>query len=91
MNVYLSSLAAGVSRYQNPALAELLLSIADENSVNRESLRQYALDLASSKEGELKVMESEAQRCLSIIVKQPPAKVPARPKPPTPTVLKDRP
>jgi hypothetical protein len=73
LNIYLGSLASGVRRYQNPALADLLLAIADENAANRENLRQYALDLATSKEGELKVMESEAQRCLGIIVKQPPA------------------
>ncbi|MBI2688945.1 MAG: hypothetical protein HYX27_21800 [Acidobacteria bacterium] len=79
LNIYLGSLASGVRRYQNPALADLLLGVADENSANRESLKQYALDLAASKEGELKVMETEAQRCLGIIVKQPPA--PARPKP----------
>jgi len=87
LNTYLGSLAAGVRRYQNPALADLLLGIADENSANHESLKQYALDLASSKEGELKVMESEAQRCLGIIVKQPPA-IPAKPKPVAPP--KDR-
>ncbi|MFN0101603.1 MAG: hypothetical protein ACKV2U_05865 [Bryobacteraceae bacterium] len=78
LNIYLSSFAAGVRRYQNPALADILVGVADENSANRESLKQYALDLASSKEGELKVMESEAQRCLGIIVKQPPG----RPRPP---------
>jgi hypothetical protein len=80
LHIYIGSLASGVRRYQNPALADLMLGVADENAANRESLKQYALDLASSKEGEFKVMESEAQRCLSIIVKQaPPA---ARPKPP---------
>ena len=87
LNTFLGSLASGVRRYQNPALADLLLGIADENSANHESLKQYALDLAASKEGELKVMESEAQRCLAIVVKQPPA-IPARPKPVAPA--KDR-
>lgn len=89
LQVFLGSLASGVRRYQNPALADLVMGVADENSANRESLRQYALDLATSKEGELKVMESEAQRCLSIIVKQPPpvqAVVPrSRPSPTKPT------
>jgi hypothetical protein len=80
LNIYLGSLASGVRRYQNPALADLLLGVADENSANRESLKQYAIDLAASKEGELKVMEAEAQRCLSIIVNQPP--------PPQPRVVK---
>lgn len=73
LNVYLGSLATGVRKYQNPALGDILVSVADENSANRESLKQYVADLASSKEGELKVMEKEAQRCLEIIVKQPPA------------------
>jgi len=81
LNVYLGSLASGVRRYQNPALADLLMGVADENAANRESLKQYALDLAASKEGEMKVMETEAQRCLSIIVKQPP---PAKPRPAAP-------
>lgn len=92
LNTYLGSLASGVRRYQNPALADLLLGVADENAANRESLKQYALDLASSKEGELRVMESEAQRCLGILVKQPPPPAPrpaARPKPAA--ALKDRP
>ena len=45
LNVYLGSLASGVRRYQNPALADLLLGVADENAANRESLKQYTLDL----------------------------------------------
>jgi hypothetical protein len=92
LNVYLGSLASGVRRYQNPALADLLLGVADENSANRESLKQYALDLATTKEGELRVMESEAQRCLGIIVKQPPPPRPvAKPKPAAvPAPVKDR-
>jgi hypothetical protein len=76
LNTYLGSLAAGIRKYQNPALADILLGAAGENSANRENLKQYALDLASTKEGELKVMESEAQRCLSTIVKQAPAAAP---------------
>jgi len=83
LNVLLGSLASGVRRYQNPALADLMLAVGDENATNREALKQYALDLASTKEGELKVMETEAQRCLSIIVNQPPPaklRTPAVPK-----------
>jgi len=85
INTYLGSLAAGIRKYHNPALADLLLGAAGENSANRESLKQYALDLASSKEGELKVMESEAQRCLSTIVKQAPAPAPQPATPPKST------
>ena len=57
----------------------------DTPQANRESLKQYALDLAATKEGELKVMENEAQRCLSIIVKQPPPAKPRAPAPPKST------
>jgi hypothetical protein len=77
VNTYLGSLAAGVRRYQNPALADLLMGVADENGSNRESLKQYILDLTTTKEGEFRVMETEAQRCLGMIVKTAP---PSRPK-----------
>jgi hypothetical protein len=69
----LGSLAAGVRRYQNPAIADLLLGIAGENSANREFLEQYMKDLAAAHESELKVMDTEAQRCRSVLSKQPPA------------------
>lgn len=82
LNLYLASLATGVRRYQNPALADLLMGVADENAANRESLRQYAVDLAATKESEMKVMESEAQRCLGIIVKQAPNIPPSTPRSP---------
>lgn len=68
----LGSLAAGVRRYQNPAIADLLMGIANENSANRDFLQQYMKDLAASHESELKIMDSEAQRCRSILSKQPP-------------------
>lgn len=77
VNNYLSSLASGVRRYQNPALADLLMGVADENGANRESLKQYILDLTTTKEGEFRVMETEAQRCLGMIVQKAP---PSRPK-----------
>ncbi|HEU0123830.1 MAG TPA: hypothetical protein VFQ91_25080 [Bryobacteraceae bacterium] len=80
LNTYLGSFASGVRRYQNPAIADLLLGVADENSSNREHLKQYILELAAARESEFKVMESEAQRCLSVIVKQPPATPAPRPK-----------
>lgn len=81
LNQLTGSLASGVRRYHNPAMADLLLGVADENSANHISLKQYVVDLASTKEGELKVMEAEAQRCLGIIVKEAP---PVRSKPPSP-------
>jgi hypothetical protein len=79
MEQLLGSLAAGVRRYQNPAIADLLMGIANENAANRDFLEQYLKDLAAARESELQVMDTEAQRCRSILSKQPPpaAKRPA--------------
>lgn len=79
LHTMLVSLAAGVRKYQNPALADLLLGVADENASNREQLRQYAIDLAATKEAELKTMDETAQRCLSQVVRQaPPSRTTSR-------------
>lgn len=71
MEQLLGSLAAGVRRYQNPAIADLLMGIANENAANRDFLEQYLKDLAAARESELQVMDTEAQRCRSILSKQP--------------------
>ena len=70
----LSSLEEGVRKYQNPALADLLRGTMTEEAVHRERLRQYIVQLAATKEQELKVMNEEAQRCRTQISRQPPAK-----------------
>ena len=82
MEQMLGSLAAGVRRYQNPAIADLLMGIANENAANRDFLEQYMKDLAATHESELQVMDTEAQRCRSILSKQPPPfrRPPAPPK-----------
>jgi len=74
----LRSLSAGVRRYQNAALADLLDSLFTEGAASREKLRQYLLDLAADKEQALKIMDQEAQRCRGWLVRQPPAKSPAQ-------------
>ncbi len=86
MEQMLGSLAAGVRRYQNPAIADLLMGIANENSANRDFLEQYMKDLAATHESELQVMDTEAQRCRSILSKQPP---PATKRPAAPKEAKD--
>jgi polyhydroxyalkanoate synthesis regulator phasin len=70
----LSSLAAGVRKYQNPALADLLESMVAEGAANRERLRQYVADLAADQEQAFKVADQEAQRCRALLSRQPPAK-----------------
>lgn len=89
MQGYLGSLAAGVRKYQNPALADLVMGVSDENANNRETLKQYILELAVASEAEFNVMDNEAQRCRDMLVRQPPARPAAKPKP-TPA-KKDRP
>lgn len=82
MQGYLGSLAAGVRKYQNPARADLLMGVSDENANNRETLKQYILELAVASEAEFSVMDNEAQRCRDMLVRQPPARpAPAKPKP----------
>jgi hypothetical protein len=67
----LSSVFEGIRKYQNPALADLLQGVVNENSVNRDHLRQYIQDLAVQKEQEFEVADKEAQRCRGTIARQP--------------------
>lgn len=74
LQALLDSLEAGIRRYQNPALADLLRGVVSEGAGSRERLRQYVLDLAAIKEQECKVADQEAQRCRLILSRQPPKK-----------------
>jgi hypothetical protein len=67
----LGSLIEGIRRYQNPALADLVQGVVDENSANRDKLRQYVQDLAGQKEQEFAVADREAQRCRATLMRQP--------------------
>ena len=67
----LSSVAEGIRKYQNPALADLMQSVVAENNSNADKLRQYIQDLAMQKEQEFQIADREAQRCREILVKQP--------------------
>jgi hypothetical protein len=68
----LGSVIEGTRKYQNPAIADLMQAIADENDQNRDHLKQYVLDLAADKEHELQVMDAEAQRCRASLSNQKP-------------------
>jgi len=78
----LNSLTEGVRRYQNPALADLLQGIIGESGAAESRLREYLVELVSTKEDELRIADSEAQRCRGMLIRQPGAR-PAerRPKP----------
>ena len=71
METTLGSLIEGIRKYQNPSLADLVQSVVNENSSNRDKLRQYIQDLATQKEQEFVVADREAQRCRGTILKQP--------------------
>jgi hypothetical protein len=67
----LNSLADGVRNYQNPAVGDLLVGVLEENSSNRDNLRQYITDLAKQKEQEFQIVDKEAQRCRGVLSRQP--------------------
>ena len=73
LNTTLGSLIEGVRKYQNPALADLVQGVVNENSANRDKLRQYIQDLAAQKEQEFLVADREAQRCRATLLRQPAA------------------
>lgn len=75
----LDGLLGAVRRYQNPALADLIESVAAGDRSGVEKLQQYVLDLANEKERQLDVEDKEAQRCRSMLASQPPPR-PAAPK-----------
>jgi hypothetical protein len=68
----LRSLMGAVRRYQNPALADLIESVAAEDQGDLERMQQYLVELAGDKERQFDVMNTEAQRCRGILSKQPP-------------------
>ena len=74
----LTTLMGGVRRYQNPAVADLIESVAAENQADLDRVEQYLIDLAAQKESQLQVMDGEAQRCRGMLLKQP---APAKPGP----------
>lgn len=74
------SLADGVRRYQSTADGQALASLAAENGVNRERVRQYTVDLAAQREHDFEVMDREAQRCRGVLASQPVAPSPGRKK-----------
>ena len=65
------SLEEGIRKYQNPAVAELLASVAGTGNRNREEFQSYLLELATEREKQFSVMDQEAQRCRGILAREP--------------------
>lgn len=70
-DITLASLVEGVRRYQNPAVADLITGLRNENSPARQSLKNYLVELASTKDQEFRIADEEAQRCRGTILKSP--------------------
>lgn len=70
VDTLLGSLIAGVRKYQNPAVADLLQGIMNENSGNRNRLRDYLRELATEKEQEFQIADKEAQRCRGTLMRE---------------------
>ncbi len=71
VELMLRSYAEGIRKYQNAALAELLLGAVSAAAADREKLHQYIMDLAADKEAQFRVIDEEAQRCRGQLSRQP--------------------
>ena len=65
----LASLVEGVRRYQNPAVADLITGMRNANSPARQALKDYMMELATTKDQELRIVDREAQRCRGVLLK----------------------
>ncbi len=70
----LAELLKPLRRYQNPALGDLMESVAAGDQTGIEKLQQYSLDLAGEKDRQLDLVDKEAQRCRSMLAGQPVAR-----------------
>jgi hypothetical protein len=67
----LASLLGGARKYQNPALADLIESVAAEASGDIDRFEKHLVELADEKEQLFTVADREAQRCRAILSRQP--------------------
>jgi hypothetical protein len=69
----LSSLMGGVRRYQNPALADLIESVAAEAGGDIDRFQKHLLEMSTEKEQQFTLVDREAQRCRANLSRQPAA------------------
>jgi hypothetical protein len=67
----LDSLMGGTRKYQNPALADLIESVASETNADVDRVQLYVLQLSDEKEQQFAVVDREAQRCRATLSRQP--------------------
>lgn len=80
METVLASFSDGLRKYSNPPLADMLNAAIAENTVNKDRLQDYILDLAVAREQEFHVADQEAQRCRQFLSRQPRSDRPAPPR-----------
>ena len=66
-----TSMAAGVRKYQNPSLGDLLNSTAGRVTSAEDRLKEYMRQLVVHQEAEFEIANSEAQRCRQEMLKRP--------------------
>jgi hypothetical protein len=76
LEIAAASMEDGLRRYQNPALADLLIATRAESTPVREKLQQYAVELANEKDREFQVVDREAQRCRQDLSREAPRRTP---------------
>ncbi|MGB7763266.1 MAG: hypothetical protein WBL61_25750 [Bryobacteraceae bacterium] len=67
LETMLGTLEQGMLKYQTPADAAALAALSGENGANRSRLERYLVNLAADQERQLQVMDSEAQRCRTLL------------------------
>jgi hypothetical protein len=71
LDIPLHSLMGGLRKYQNPALADLIESVAADDQTQIARLEQYVLQLADDKDQLYSIADKEAQRCRATLSRQP--------------------
>ena len=80
-NQALDSLMGGTRKYQNPALADLIESVAAEANGDIDRFEKHLVELADEKEQQFTVVDREAQRCRATLSRQPAAPASTNRKP----------
>ncbi len=70
-NQTLGSLLGGVRKYQNPALAELIESVAAESARDMDGFEQHLTEMSDAKEQQFALVDREAQRCRATLSREP--------------------
>lgn len=79
LHIPLDSLMAGLRKYQNPALADLIQSVAAEDETQVAQLETWILQLAADKDQQYQIVDNEAQRCRATLSRQPASRAKAAP------------